>query len=378
MTCKVTVQKNTFSESLAIVGRSVGSHAHMPILSNVQLSKDEGHLCLSATNLTMGVTAWMDASMDGDLSLTLPAKTLADVVNSLTEPEVVFTVNGQPEAVIKCGAYKGIIKGIDAGEFPPLPNMDQSNGISLDAEIFKECIRKVAYAASADDSRPVLGGVLVTMEGNTLSCVATDGFRLAINKVSLTASLPQKQLIIPAVTLKEVARILNVVKTSHFTLFIPETGSQIGFRCENVQIVSQLVDGKYPDYWAILPKGHKTRAMIDRNELLKACKQAAIIARECNNVIHLHLLPPGSDQKGKVKIQAEADEAGASEIELEATIEGQELEIAFNVKFLQDVLEIISAGKVIIETNAHNTPAVIRPVDREEDYISVLMPMHIS
>jgi len=156
MTCKVTVQKNTFAESLAIVGRAVGSHTHLPILSNVMLSKDEGQLRLSATDLTLGVTVWMDAYMDGDLGLTLPAKTLTDVVNSLVEPEVMFSVNGKPEASLKCGTYKGVVKGVEASEFPTIPEFDVSNGIPLDANTFKEMIQNVSFAASMDDSRPVL------------------------------------------------------------------------------------------------------------------------------------------------------------------------------------------------------------------------------
>ena len=155
-------------------------------------------------------------------------------------------------------------------------------------------------------------------------------------------------------------------------------------RCENVQIVSQLIDGKFPDYQAILPKGYKTRTVIGAVDLLKACKQAGIIAREGSNVVRFHL-KPGIDQTGKVQLLSESDETGASEIELDATVEGQELEIAFNVKFLQDGLEAISTRNVVIEINAHNTPAIIRPADREasplgeeEGFLYVLMPMHID
>jgi DNA polymerase III subunit beta len=384
MTCKVTVQKNTFAESLAIVGRAVGSHSHLPILSNILLRKDEGQLRLSATDLTLGVTVWMDAQMDGDLGLTLPSKTLTDVVNSLVEPEVVFSVNGKPEASLKSGTYKGVVKGVEASEFPAIPEFDVSSGISLDANIFKDMIQSVAFAASLDDSRPVLTGVLLNMDGKTVSMVATDGFRLAICKAELPVNLARKQLIIPASALKEVVRILVATKATAITLFIPATGSQVVLRCENVQIVSQLIDGKFPDYQAILPKGHKTRMIITSADLLKACKQASIIAREGSNVVKFHL-HPGTDQMGKVKLLAESDETGTSEIEIDATIEGQELEIAFNVKFLQDGLEAISTRNVVIETNAHNTPAAIRSTGREasrsegeEEYLYVLMPMHID
>ena len=384
MTCKVTVQKSTFADSLAIVGRAVDSHTHLPILSNVLLSSDDGQLRLSATDLTLGVTVWMDANMDGDLGLTLPAKTLTDVINTLIEPKVVFSVNGKPEVSLKCGAYKGIVKGIEASEFPTIPEYDITNGISLDASVFKEMIQKVVFAASMDDTRPILTGVLMSIEEKTVSVVGTDGFRLAICKSMLPEPFGKRQLIIPASALKEVLRILGATKTPKITLFLPATGSQMVLRCENVQIVSQLIDGKFPDYQAILPKGYKTRAVIAAADLLKACKQASIIAREGNNVVRFHL-QPGPDQTGKVKLLAETDETGTSEIELDATVEGQELEIAFNVKFLQDGLEAISTKNVVIETNAHNTPAAIRSTGREaspsggeEDYLYVLMPMHID
>ena len=386
MTCKVIVQKGTFADSLAIVGRAVGSHSHLPILSNVLLNKDEGQLRLSATDLTMGVTLWMDANMDGELGITLPAKTLTDVVNSMTEPEIVFSVNGKPEASLKCGSYKGVVKGVEASEFPAIPVFDFSDGVcvSLEAKILKEMILKTAFAASMDDSRPVLTGVLLNIDGKSVSMVATDGFRLAICKAELAVALGKKQLIIPASTLKEVARILGAIKASQITLCLPATGSQLAIRCENVQIVSQLIDGKFPDYQAILPKGYKTRTVIGAVDLLKACKQAGIIAREGSNVVRFHL-KPGIDQTGKVQLLSESDETGASEIELDATVEGKELEIAFNVKFLQDGLEAISTGNVVIEINAHNTPAIIRPADREaspleeeEGFLYVLMPMHID
>jgi len=173
-----------------------------------------------------------------------------------------------------------------------------------------------------------------------------------------------------------VVRILGAAKANKITLFLPSTGSQVVLRCENVQIVSQLIDGKFPDYQSILPKGYKTRTVVSTIDLLKACKQASIIAREGSNVVRFHF-QPGAEHIGKVKLLAESDETGASEIELDATVEGQELEIAFNVKFLQDALEAISTRDVVIETNAHNMPAAIRPIG-EEDYLYILMPMHMD
>jgi len=254
----------------------------------------------------------------------------------------------------------------------------------MDASLFKEMIQRVAFAASIDETRPVLTGVLMSMDGNTMSMVGTDGFRLAICKAILQESFAKKQLIIPASALKEVARILSATKTARINFVLPPNGSQAVLRCENVQIVSQLIDGKFPDYHAILPKGYKTKVVVPTSDLLKSCKQASIIAREGNNVVRFHLKPPsrdvsqpGENQTDNLVLLAESDETGTSEIELEATVEGQELEIAFNVKFLQDGLEAITTKNVVIEANAHNTPAVIHS-NGEEDNLYVLMPVNIE
>ncbi len=384
MTCKVTVQKNTLAESLAIIGRAVGNHANLPILANVLLKKDEGQLRLSATDLTVGITVWMDATMDGDLELTLPARTLTDMVNALTEPEVVFSVDGKPEASLKNGSYKGIVKGIAASEFPTIPDFNSSDGIILDARVFREMIQHVAFAASVDDSRPVLNGVLLSIDGTAISMVATDGFRLALYCTTLPEPLGKRQLILPASALKEAGRVLNATRATRVTLILPPTGSQAVLRTENVQIVLQLIAGRYPDYQAILPKSFKTKTILKTAELLKSCHQASVIAREGSNVVHCHLQPateitPETEAgpTGKLLLTAISDETGTSEIELPASVEGPGLEIAFNVKFVQDGLEAIPSRDVVIESNAHNTPSVIHPVDKEE-FFYLLMPMHID
>jgi DNA polymerase-3 subunit beta len=326
----------------------------------------------------------MDARLDGQIALTLPAKTLTDIVNSLADSVVQFSVNGKPEATLTSVTFKGVVRGTEASEFPPHPEHDVSEGVTLPAPLLREMIQGTAFAAASDEARPVLEGVQISFEGNTLSMAATDGFRLAIKRASLPSAVTKKQVIIPASSLKEVVRVLSATKPEQVKLYIPPTGSQVVLRTENVQLVSQLIDGRFPDYQVIVPKGYKTRTVIATTDLLKACKQAGIIAREGGNVIQLRLTP-GADQTGKVTVLAESGDTGESEVELPATVTGPELTIAFNVKFLQDGLEAIRTQNVVIETNSHKTPAVIRPAGRqasptgeEEDYQYILMPMHVD
>lgn len=376
MSSKVTIEKSAFAESLAIVGRAVASGPHLPVLANVLIASEGGQLRLAATDLTLGVSIWMDARLDGQIALTLPAKTLIDIVNSLVDSEVQFSVNGKPEAAIKSGAFKGVVRGIEASEFPAIPEHDLSNAILLEASLLREMIQATAFAASSDQARPVLEGVQLSLNGNILSMAATDGFRLAVKKATLATGVGSNQVIIPASSLKEAVRILSATKPDQVSLLIPQKGSQVVLRAGNVQLISQLIDGRFPDYQIIVPKGYKTRTVLATADLLKACKQAAIIAREGGNVIQLRLTP-GEEQTGKVTVLAESGDTGESEVELPATITGPEVTIAFNVKFLQDGLEAIRTKNVVIETNTHNTPAVIRPAG-EEEYLYILMPMHVD
>lgn len=384
MSSKVIVEKSAFAENLAIVGRAVASNPHLPILANVLITSEAGQLRLAATNLSLGVSTWMDARLDGQIALTLPAKTLTDIVNALSDSEVQFSVNGKPEASLKCGTYKGVVRGAEAVEFPPLPEHDASEGVVLPAALLRDMILGTAFAASTDETRAALVGVLVTFAGNTLTMAATDGFRLAIKRAHLPAALKEQQAIVPAASLKETVRILSATKAEQVRLVLPPAGSQVVLRTETVQLVSQLIDGRFPDYQMIVPKDYKTRTVVGTAELLKACKQAAIIAREGGNIIQLRLTP-GADLTGKVTILAESGETGESEVELPATITGPELTIGFNVKFLQEGLEAIRTHKVVIETNSHKTPAVIRPADREtspnggeEEYQYILMPVYVG
>lgn len=376
MSSKVTVEKSTFAESLAIVGRAVASGPHLPVLANVLIESDNGQLRLAATDLTLGVAVWMDARLDGQIALTLPAKTLTDIVNSLGDSEVQFSINGKPEAAIKSGTFKGLVRGIEAAEFPAIPEYDLANAIILEASLLKEMIQATAFAASTDQARPVLEGVQLSLNGNTLAMAATDGFRLAVKKAALPVSVSSQQVIIPAASLKETVRVLSATKPDQVHLLVPQKGSQVVLRAGNVQLISQLIDGRFPDYQMIVPKSYKTRTVLGTADLLKACKQAAIIAREGGNVIQLRLTP-GEEQTGKVTVLAESGDTGESEVELPATITGPEMTIAFNVKFLQDGLEAIRTKNVVIETNTHNTPAVIRPAG-EEEYLYILMPMHVD
>ncbi len=374
---KVSVSQQNLAHGLGIVSRAVASRSTLPVLSNVLLATDDGRLRLSATNLEMGITCWVGAKIEEEGSITIPARTLTDLVNTLPNEILWLTLNPRTQSLeIKCTTTSSDIKGIDAQEFPPMPVPDPDSGVDLNVADLKEMIQQVVFAASTDEARPVLMGAQLTINDNEMTMAAADGFRISVKTSALSAPVAESiSVILPAKALSELAKIVvdgeQTVKMS-----IPGGRGQVIFTLKDVELASQLIEGKFPDFNQIMPRNHKTRTVISTASLLKACKQVEVFAREGSNVARLNLKPLGEDQISIVEMSAVNEETGSSDVVLDATIEGIPLLIAFNVRFLREVLEVIKSPNVALETTAANTPGVIRPVG-DDSYNHVIMPMHL-
>jgi len=375
---KVSVSQQHLAHGLNIVSRAVAPRSTLPVLSNVLVATDEGRLRLSATNLEMGITHWIGARIDEDGSITVPARTFTDLVSTLPNDQVWLTLNTRTQTLtMRCGTSCADIKGIDAQEFPPMPVSDPAKGILINVADLKEMIQQVVFAASTDEARPVLMGVLVTVSGQQITLAAADGFRISERKSDLANPVSQPvTALIPARALNELGRIASDGEQT-VSMILPPGRNQVIFRLKDVELVAQLIEGNYPDYRQVIPRSTKTRTVISTSALLKACKQAEIIARDGSNVARLNIGPAGELQPGTVEITAESEETGTSENKVEASVEGSPLLIAFNVRFLREVLENIKTPNVSLETNLSNTPGVIRPVG-EDNFFHVIMPMHLG
>ncbi|MBI9043021.1 MAG: DNA polymerase III subunit beta [Anaerolineaceae bacterium] len=374
---KVSISQQQLMHGLSMVSRAVSPRSTLPVLANVLVATDEGRLRLSATNLELGITSWIGAQIEREGAITVPSRTFSDLIGTLPNENVNLDLNEKTQTLkVQCGSSDTEIKGIDAQEFPPMPVPDLSEGIELKVANFKEMIQQVAFAASTDDARPVLQGVMVTIEDEEVSLAATDGFRISIRKASL--SEPQSEnvsVIIPARALGELARIASDGE-QNLTMVVQPNRGQVLFHMKDAQLVSQLIEGNFPDYKVIVPRSVKTSTVISTSAFLKACRQAEIIAREGNNVIKMNITP-GDSGTDLVEISAQSEETGSSEIEIDATVDGPPILIAFNVGFLREVLDVIKASSIALETNANNTPGVIRPVG-DEEFLHVIMPMHLG
>jgi len=374
---KLTVSQAQLTHGLGVVSRAVSPRSTLPVLGNILIATDEGRLRLSATNLELGITCWIGAQIEEEGSVTIPARIFGDLVGTLPGDKVSLALTTRTQTLnIRCGTSNFDIKGIEASEFPPMPTPDLSAGVELNVSDFKEMIQQVSFAASTDEARPVLQGVQLEINENQISLAATDGFRISVRSAELSNAVANPvKVIIPARSLSELARIaINGNET--VAMVVPQDRGQAIFHLKDAELVTQLIEGNFPDYRAIIPRSFKTRTVVSTAEFLKACRQAEIIAREGNYVIRLKMQPQEGGP-GTLEFTTQSEETGSGEVVVDANIEGPELLIAFNVRFLSEVLEVIGSPNTILETNQNNTPGLISPVG-DETYKHVIMPMHLG
>ncbi len=375
---KISVLQENLAHGLSIVSRAVSSRSTLPVLANVLIATDEGRLRLSATNLELGITCWIGAKIQEEGSTTVPARTFTELVSTLTDKQVDMNLNVRTQTLnVRCGASNTDLKCIDAQEFPPMPVPDLSDGIQINVADLKEMIQQVAFAASTDDARPILTGVQVSLNGNRITLSAADGFRLSVRHAELSSAVPNPvSAVIPARALVELSRIATDGEQV-VTMILPPGRSQVIFRTRDTELVSQLIDGVFPDLVQLIPKSYRTRALLSTASFLKACKQAEIFAREGSRIARLNVQAGGEMQPGTVEITGQSEETGHNQTVIDASVEGSSQMIAFNVRFLREALDVIKTPNVALETNSDTSPGVLRPVG-EESFVHVIMPMHVS
>jgi DNA polymerase-3 subunit beta len=375
---KVSVLQENLSQGLNIVSRAVSPRSTLPVLSNVLVATEEGRLRLSATNLELGITCWIGAKIEEEGSTTVPARTFTELINTLSGQQVEMSLSVRTQTLnIHSGSSNTEIKCIDSQEFPPMPAPDADDGIQIKVLDIKEMIQQVAFAASADEARPILTGVLLTVNGDQLTLAAADGFRLSVRKSTLSGpSSRPVTAVIPARALSELARIISDGEET-VNMILPGDRGQVIFQMKDIQLVSQLIEGAFPDYEQIIPRSWETRSVLSTSAFLKACKQAEIFAREGSHIARINITPGGELKPGSIVISGQSEETGSNQTEIDASIDGSALLIAFNVRFVREVLEVLKTPELALETSVDTAPGVIRPVG-EDNFLHVIMPMHLG
>jgi len=370
---KLSVMQENLARGLSVVSRAVSTRSTLPVLANVLLKTEDAGLKLTATNLEIGITYWVPGKIDSDGATTVPAKLLTDYVNALQGGDKVELELTAGETLhLRAGRAESHLKGIDADEFPSIQTAGERPTTRIAQNVLRQALEETAFAAASDEARPILTGVLARFEGDTVTLAAADNYRIAVKTIPVLDPVPETSVVIPARALNELTRILADVDDP-VEIVLATAKNQILFHLEGIDLVSRLIDGQFPNYQQVLPQSHTTRAILDREELLRAVRPAALIAHESANIVKLQV---GADGNAGIIVSANA-EVGDHVGEVEAAVEGDGTTIAFNARYLADVLTNVEAEQFALELNGPLSPGVFRPIG-DEHYVHVVMPVRTT
>lgn len=376
---KLTANQANLSGALSIVGRAVNSRTSLPVLNNILLATDDNNrLKLSATNRILAITCWIGANVEDAGAITIPARLLAEFVGNLPDAQIRLELTERTQTLhLECGKFKANIKGVHADEFPLIPTVtDAMIELPMDRPQLVAAINRTTFAASHDENRPTLTGVLVDL-GDTTRFAATDGFRLSVCQSEADAT-EQHSYIVPASSLDDVAKIAAEAQTMAMyaddgrnqLLFVMEAAEDSKAQWQRCEIVSELIDAKFPQYEATVPKSHETAVTVSAPELHKATRVALLFVRDNANIVKL------TASGETLRISATSAEMGDNVSELQAVVNGPEIAIAFNAKLLIDALSQF-CGDVVIGLTQPTRPGILYAPGKRDEFYHLIMPMHL-
>ncbi len=375
---RVACSQEDLHRGLSAVARAIPARTTLPITQHVLLEAQDGAITLSATDAeTIAITYRISATVAEPGSITLPSRLLSDFVATLPPAEITMTLAERSRQVsLTCARNEASVGGMDPDDFPPIPPASDSPPIRVERDRLRRALSKVVFAAATDDSRPVLTGVHFAMSGNEIKLAAADGFRLSAHTLLLETAVPERNVIVPARSLSELTRLLGEA-ADEVAITFNTAGTQVQFDLGHAKLMAQLIQGAFPNYQQLIPAAHTTRTEVGVSEFARETRIASIFARDGSGIVRLEASPGAEGAPGRLSISARADEVGNNQGELDAVVEGEPAKIAFNSRYLGDVLGALDAERVAIETTSPSSPGVFRPVG-DDAFIHVVMPMFVS
>jgi len=375
----VSVMQENLARGLQTVSRAVSSRATLPVLANVLLKTQDAGLKLTATNLEIGISSWVPGKVEGEGEITVPAKLITDLVASLPNQRIDLELSAKDRTLkLTCGGSRASIKGIEADEFPVVAAIGEAPTTAVAARALREALSEVVFAAASDESRPILTGVLTRFAGDTVTLAAADNYRIAVRTLAVARPVgAELTIVVPARSLAELIRILPD-SDDEIEITVTPNRSQVLFHVEGTDLVSRLIEGQFPNYEPVVPKrdAWTARAVVDREAFLAGTRRASIFARDSANIVKVEVGGDGSDGSG-IAITAHAADVGDNADSLEAAVEGSPTTIAFNARYLIDVLANLGSDEAALELSGPLAPGVVRGVGKD-DYVHVIMPVRTA
>lgn len=372
---KLSSLQENLKNGLHLVSHIAGKNVNLPILNNIYIEAKDGNIKFVATDLEIGITTMIRGKVEKEGEFTVESKLISDFISLLPNQKVDVELKDQ-NLVVKCQNYKTMIKGQTAEDYPLIPQVERDASFKCGVDEFKKGLSQTVFAVSGSETRIELSGVLFNFNTNNLTLASTDSYRLAEKQIKVKTDVDEeKNIILPAKTLHELVRVLSTVKSvdledssSELEFFVSD--NQILFKVGNTEIVSRLIEGQYPDYKQIMPTGSETEALVNRQELLRAIKAAAIFSKSGINDVNLDF-PSG---KNKVVITSASSQAGENITDLDAAVKGKDNGIVVNYRYLLDGLNNIDSENVLIKLTDNNTPCIIKS-ENDDAYLYIIMPI---
>jgi DNA polymerase-3 subunit beta len=371
---KTSLLQENLNRGVGVVSRAVASHPQLPVLANLLIEAEAGKIKLAATNLEIGISVWLPAKTEQKGKLTVPAKVFFDLVSSL--PPTTASLEQVKESLeINCGQVRAKINGLAAAEFPQIPSQktEQKSGkIQLKKTLLKEAIEQVAFAAGSDEGQPVLTGVKIEIGKGGVRLAATDRYRLSVRTINeFKPEAVKKNLLVPARALLELARGLEFDSAEELIVVPAAEEKQLIFSLPRLELVCRMLEGDFPDFDKIIPRTATTRIEVDAGELKAAIRAAAVFARDSANIIKFSASSAG------MVVSANAPQVGENQIRVEVKKTGEDLETAFNARYLLEMLAAVKAKTLLWEGAGSLAPGVFQ-IPGEAAWRHIIMPVRLA
>ena len=400
---KITCLQDNLARGLRVVNRAVPSRATLPITQNILIETEDARVKLAATDLELSITTWVSGQIEHIGSITLPARPLLDTISSFSMGRVEIEANDDPiGAKIQTTAESGggpmtidtDLRGAPKDDFPPFPEISPKHRVRVDSGVLRNALERVVFAAATDDARPVLTGVKMEVEGDKATFAAADGFRLSIETAQLMDEVEEEfDALIPARALRELVSLM-AGSSATVEIMVSESGGEAIFRLgDEIEMITQLIAGTYPDYKSLVPQNADTTMTITLEGIEQAARSMQVIAREGSAIVRL--VARDEEGQGRLTVSANAEDLGTSEGTLDIDIEGEDGKIAFNVRFLNELVSNSQGGtsnpveasggsdgsdgpdKLILSITTPSSPAVFR-LSSHPGFTHVVMPMYVQ
>lgn len=366
---KISILQTHLLSALSTVGRIISPRSQLPILQNVLLETKENVLIVAGTNTETSIVTKNSAKIEKEGGACVPAKLLIEFVTTLPEGVIEMSVK-DGALVMKSNGFEATIPCVSKEEFPPLPKQDKTKGAEIPKETFVQALESVLFAAASDEGRPILTGVKIQKAGAETLFVATDGYRLSLKRVGLSMD-ENVDITIPARTLLEVVRVGQGNKEDKNIMLKKIDNAQLGFVIGETEVYTRVLDGEYPNFEKILPKKYTTKTVLDKEKFLQAVKSTSIFARDNANIIKFTI------GDGELTISANTPQVGQNKVTLEADVDGEGGEIAFNSRFVLDFLSHFQEEKLQFEMTGSLNPGVFRSTT-DDSFLHIIMPVRTT